>query len=176
MKRKILSIVVVLCFVLLLACGCNKSEEIVKAQTAAVEKATSLVCAAVVTDGAETVYVYSRESVVTDDGISVTTTEGKINGSFELEEKSVSVQVALDRAHFAVLSLSGKIDDAKKQDGVITGKISKDNLSDVLGANVQSADGATVTAEISDGFLTKLTVSFSLVSNKCVTITYSYGF
>lgn len=176
MKRKILFVVALLCFVLLLACGCNKSEEIVKAQQAAVEKATSLVCQAVVTDGEATVYAYSRETVVVDDGIAVTTSESKLNSSFELEEKSSTQQGALDRSQFAVLALSGKIDNVQKQNGVITGTISNENLSVALGSNVQSADGATVTAEISDGILTKLTVSFSTVSNKSVTLTYSYGF
>ncbi len=177
MKNKIILIAAVLCFVLLLACGCNKGDEIVKAQQEAVEKVNTMVCQAVVTESNVTVYTYSKESAVMGENVAVTMTENKLNSSFVMEEKSSTQEVALDRSKFAVLDLSKEVvSEMKKADGVITGKISKDSLTTVLGADVQATDDASVTVEMPDGVLNKIVITFNMTSNKNVTLTYTYKY
>ncbi len=178
MKRKLtLILIVVLCAVCLLACACNGGANgIAKAQKDAIQTLSSLECLATVNDGETVVYKYKKLLLAQENELYVSTTESKLGSSFVLEDKTTAVDMELDRSLIKAVNISSKIVSETTTDGNTTVcKVAKENVSVLLGADVNAASDATVTAVMNDK-LEEITVEFSTNSGKSVTINYKFGY
>lgn len=180
--KKIVSIVALLCLAVLTLTACNSTvASVADAQNKAFQTATLVKSTASVYDGEIEVYRYSKEIVVMSDSMSVTTGTAELNSSFQLTETTNSETLPLDRNAFKGLNLSKKnaseqeknTDEEGKE--IITLSVAKSNIQSVLGVTIEATTDAVVTAELVEGKLISLSMSFA-TATKTIVLQYSYNY
>lgn len=180
MKKSVI-LVALLCLVVLTLTACNSTvASVSEAQQQAFQSAILVRSIASVYDGETEVYRYRKEVVVMSDSMSVTTGTSELNSSFQLTETTKSETLPLDRNAFKGLNISkntasetSKTDEEGKQ--IITLSVAKVNIPTVLGVTIEATTDAVITAELVDGKLTSLSMSFA-TATKNIVLQYQYNY